>query len=159
MSSGLLIITAFVSLGYGLWSPLFGAISSRQITLLDAIVSVINSVLLVFIILELVETTDMKPGGRHGQRLVSKLLIIGILSSVRHWLQIGIGLPSIGPKTDHQVVMLDLRELGVNAGLVLVLAAGLVCVRFAFVEPRSSEGGSGRHSGDSPCNGHCRVRI
>jgi hypothetical protein len=49
--------------------------------MLDAIVSRINSAFLVFILLELVATTDVKAGGRHGQRPVGKPLI-GIQSSV-----------------------------------------------------------------------------
>jgi hypothetical protein len=91
------------------------------------VTTIINDVLLVFIILELVESAREQLSGdrRVSPQLVEKLLIIGVLASIRHILTVG---AELAVKSDPRLTRLWLLELGVNAVAVLVLIGGLVLV-------------------------------
>jgi hypothetical protein len=98
---------------------------------IEVIVSTINYVLLAFIVLELAETAREqlksldKRAGRFG--LVDNLLVIGILSSVRHMLTIGAEIAAPTASTINPTVRLE--ELAVNIVAVVVLIGGLSIVK------------------------------
>ena len=86
----------------------------------------INGVLFVIILMELLRTVLAHFEG--GGLQLQPFLIIGIISAVRHILTIGARLTLKGEGSDsafrHSQV-----ELGVEAGVVLALAIGLVLIR------------------------------
>jgi uncharacterized membrane protein (DUF373 family) len=89
------------------------------------ITNVINGVLLVIIITELLRTV-LAHFESEGYQL-QPFLIIGIISAVRHILTIGAELSAgsaEGPNFTHTQI-----ELGVSAGVALVLVTGLLLVR------------------------------
>ncbi len=114
---------------------------------------VVNEVLLVFIIVELVETAEhqIRVGLRESLQgdLVLKLLIIGILASVRHLLSVGAQLttgsentrPLFGARAaqalqqQKQATTQALQGIGVNAAVVLILVAGLILFARYFPQP------------------------
>jgi hypothetical protein len=123
-----LIAVAMATLAYGA-VPLYRlAIEHHGIAWL-VITGIINTVLLVFIILELVETAHEQLRPNKTERLscdlVRKLLIIGILSCIRHILTIGAGLTApTGIVDKHPSI--QLQELGINTVAVLILIIGLI---------------------------------
>jgi hypothetical protein len=118
-------------------------------TFQDVTTYVVNQVLLVFIIVELVETAEhqIRVGLRESLQqgeLVPKLLIIGILASIRHLLSVGADLTRASEQNvgslasrlhegsaqvaavQKQAVTQALQGIAVNAVVVLVLVAGLI---------------------------------
>jgi Short C-terminal domain/Phosphate-starvation-inducible E family len=113
----------------------YAVIDHRHGLFLELATTVINGILLVFIVLELIETaqTQLERGFRKRIQgdLVRKLLIIGILSAVRHILTIGADLSRTPPGNnakDAAQFTHSLQELGVDATVVLVLVLALVLV-------------------------------
>jgi hypothetical protein len=111
-----------------------------------ATAAVINEVLLIFIVAELVETAyyQVKEGlGRAlNWKLVEKLLIIALLSSIRHLLSVGAELSTDPNHLGHGDEFLRvLAGLGIIAGVVLVLVAGLIA--FGNLFPRDDKKGGG----------------
>jgi hypothetical protein len=113
----------------------YTVIDHRDGQFLDLATTVINGILLVFIVLELIETAQTQVARGFRKRiqgdLVRKLLIIGILSSVRHILTIGAELSTTPPgnkASDAARFTHSLQELGLDAAVVLVLVVGLILV-------------------------------
>lgn len=98
--------------------------------------SAINDALFVIILLELLRTVIAHFESAELQQ--EPFLIIGIISAVRHILTIGSRLTLVGEGTD-TAFMQSQVELGVEAGVVLASALGLLVVR-----ERHRESPSGR---------------
>jgi uncharacterized membrane protein (DUF373 family) len=119
----LLVVAAIV-----LWRTCFDLATSDQ-PFVTATTTALNGVLFTIIILEVLRTVveHLKRGGVQLQ----PFLIIGTISAVRSILAVGARLSLEG--TQHQpspsVVHMALLELGVNAAVVLSLAAAIVLVR------------------------------
>ncbi len=110
--------------------------------------AIINEILLIFIVLEIVETAYYQiemglkrgPGRALGRPLAKSLLVIGLLASIRHLLAVGIEL-SRHPFPTNEVVRGQptlndvLGALGVSGGLVIGLALVLVIV-VRFYRPK-----------------------
>ncbi len=108
---------------------------------------VISNVLLIFIVLELIEIAreqirsyqDNKRKGlfspRLGKTLLRMLLIVGVLSSVRHLLTVGAQLTT----STEPPRSIKLWELGVTAGAVLLLVGGLILVSSFYKDPPPQE--------------------
>jgi uncharacterized membrane protein (DUF373 family) len=84
----------------------------------------LNGVLFVVIVMEVLRTMVARYQGV-GFRL-QPFLVIAIISTVRHILTVGARLSLVGEDAPLQRTMI---ELGVNAGVVLVLALSLVLIR------------------------------
>ncbi len=117
--------------GYVFYNILHFALHHHGRHFQDVVADIINEILLVFIIVELVETAYHQVregiGGALGKKLVKKLLIIGLLSSVRHLLTIGAELSTNPNGTLHGQRLNDiLSALGVSAAIVIGLALVLV---------------------------------
>jgi len=110
----------------------------------------ISNVLLIFIVLELIEIAQHQIGRRGARRdkqesdvfspylgkvFLRMLLIVGVLSSVRHLLIIGAELTTSTRAPDSHT----LWELGVTAGVVLVLVGGLILVSSYYHDPSGEE--------------------
>jgi uncharacterized membrane protein (DUF373 family) len=95
----------------------------------SAATTAVNGVLFAIIVLEVMRTVvaHFQTGGLQLQ----PFLIIGIISAVREILTVGARLSLQGAQTEPaaQVVHDALLELGVNAAVVLGLAASLVLIR------------------------------
>jgi uncharacterized membrane protein (DUF373 family) len=90
------------------------------------VTSTINDVLFVIIVLELLRTVLDHFDSADLQ--LEPFLIIGIISAVRHILTIGARLTLVGEGTGPSFTRSQI-ELGVEAGVVLALAVGLLLVR------------------------------
>lgn len=103
-----------------------GDLFTNDSTFATRVTSAINDVLFVIIVLELFST--VMAHFESAELQLEPFLIIGIISAVRHILTIGARLTLVGEGTDsafnHSQV-----ELGVEAGVVLALAIGLLIVR------------------------------
>lgn len=99
---------------------------ARDVTVATRVTSAINDVLFVIILLELLRTVLAHFDSAELQ--LEPFLIIGIISAVRHILTIGARLTLVGEGTDTAFVHSQV-ELGVEAGVVLALALGLILVR------------------------------
>ncbi len=86
----------------------------------------INGVLFVIIVLELLKTVLAHFETSEFQ--LKPFLIIGMISAVRHILTIGARLTLVGEGTAEAFRRSQI-ELGVNSGVVLALAIGLLLVR------------------------------
>jgi uncharacterized membrane protein (DUF373 family) len=95
----------------------------------QAATTAVNGVLFAIIIMEVMRTV-MAHFDRGGLQL-QPFLIIGIISAVREILSVGahLSLSSSGHDGGASTTHLALLELGVNAGVVVGLAAALVLVR------------------------------
>jgi len=95
----------------------------------QAATTAVNGVLFAIIIMEVMRTV-MAHFDRGGLQL-QPFLIIGIISAVREILSVGahLSLDSTGRDGAASTVHLALLELGVNAGVVVGLAAALVLIR------------------------------
>ena len=91
----------------------------------ERVTSVVNGVLFVIIVMEILRTvvSHFEDAGLQ----LKPFLTIGIISAVRHILSVGARL-SLGSHEDKEAVRSSLFELGLNAGVVLVLILGLVLV-------------------------------
>ena len=90
----------------------------------------LNSTLLIFIVLELVQTVRQQIDAKErlSRNLVCNFLVIGVLSSVRHLLGVGAEMTLVVPKLDVQAAASAARqgqlvELCVTAVIVLVLVS------------------------------------
>lgn len=127
--------------------PFYYVIDRHDYDLLSISRVIINSVLLVFIVLELVEIAqeqlrahdsndrELPFNPRLGKKLIRMLLIVGVLSSVRHLVSTGLELTSPGSTGNS----LKLWELGITAGVVLALVGGLILVDRFYQDPPAKE--------------------
>jgi hypothetical protein len=133
--------------------PFYYVVDRGDYDLLNISRVIINSVLLIFIVLELVEIAreqinaqgsdgeDLPFNPRFGKDLIRMLLIVGVLSSVRHLVSIGLELASPGSTGSS----IKLWELGMTAGVVLTLVGGLILLDHFYEDPR--DGPSARAPG------------
>jgi uncharacterized membrane protein (DUF373 family) len=91
----------------------------------ERVTTAINDVLFVIILLELLRTVTAH--FETAELQLEPFLIIGIISAVRHILTIGARLTLAGEGTDKAFAHSQV-ELGVESGVVLALALGLVLV-------------------------------
>ena len=111
-----------------LWHAVYDLVTSRQ-AFVSAATTALNGVLFTIIILEVMRTVvaHLESGGVQLQ----PFLVIGTISAVRSILAVGARLSLQG--TEHEpapaVVHAALRELAVNAAVVVGLALALVLVR------------------------------
>jgi uncharacterized membrane protein (DUF373 family) len=141
---GAFIVLAFAIFVTGIIAVFF---SGTEPTLAKAVTTGLNNGLLIFIILELVETVRQQVRARERlyRDLVRNFLVIGIVSSVRHLLAVGAqitlgaAIPNFPSHTSLSPSALAnfstrsafafayrrslMLELGVSAGIVLVLVA------------------------------------
>jgi uncharacterized membrane protein (DUF373 family) len=110
--------------GYVLYTTAVDLFESG-VTFATRVTSAINDVLFVIILLELLRTVLAHFDSAELQ--LEPFLIIGIISAVRHILTIGARLTLVGEGTDTAFAHSQI-ELGVEAGVVLALALGLVLV-------------------------------
>ncbi|HKN91076.1 MAG TPA: phosphate-starvation-inducible PsiE family protein [Acidimicrobiia bacterium] len=96
------------------------------------ITAAINGVLFVIIVLELLRT--VLAHFETSELQLQPFLIIGVISSVRHILTIGARLTLQGEGTAEGFRHSQI-ELGVEAGVVLVLAVGLILIRRSSTTP------------------------
>lgn len=94
----------------------------------------INGVLFVIIVLELLRT--VLAHFETSELQLQPFLIIGVISSVRHVLTIGARLTLQGEGTEEAFRHSQI-ELGVEAGVVLALAIGLVLIRRSGSTPET----------------------
>jgi uncharacterized membrane protein (DUF373 family) len=90
----------------------------------QTITRAVNGVLFIVIVLELMRTVIARLEG--GGFQLQPFLVIGIISAVRHILTVGAQLSLTG---DNAPLTRTMTELGVNAGVVLVLTISLILVR------------------------------
>jgi uncharacterized membrane protein (DUF373 family) len=119
----LMIVAAVV-----LYRTTYDLITTKE-AFAQAATTAVNGVLFAIIIMEVMRTV-MAHFDRGGLQL-QPFLIIGIISAVREILSVGAHLSLSGSAHDSSVsaTHLALLELGVNAGVVVGLAAALVLVR------------------------------
>jgi uncharacterized membrane protein (DUF373 family) len=110
--------------GYVLYTTAVDLFESG-VTFASRVTSAINDVLFVIILLELLRT--VLAHFESAELQLEPFLIIGIISAVRHILTIGARLTLVGEGTDTAFAHSQV-ELGVEAGVVLALALGLVLV-------------------------------
>ena len=96
------------------------------------ITAAINGVLFVIIVLELLRT--VLAHFETSELQLQPFLIIGVISSVRHILTIGARLTLQGEGTAEGFRHSQI-ELGVEAGVVLALAVGLILIRRSSTTP------------------------
>jgi len=85
----------------------------------------VNDLLFVVIVMELLRTVVAHLDTDDFQ--LSSFLIVGIISAVRHVLEVGARLTLSAPATQTQFVRSQI-ELGVSAGVVLALALGFLLI-------------------------------
>lgn len=119
----LMIVAAIV-----LYRTTYDLITTKE-AFAQAATTAVNGVLFAIIIMEVMRTV-MAHFDRGGLQL-QPFLIIGIISAVREILSVGahLSLSSSGHDGSVSATHLALLELGVNAGVVVGLAAALVLVR------------------------------
>jgi uncharacterized membrane protein (DUF373 family) len=111
--------------GYVMYRTTVDLLSSHT-TFPSRVTSAINDVLFVIILLELLRTVVAHFDTAELQ--LEPFLIIGIISAVRHILTVGARLTLVGEGTNTTFAHSQV-ELGVEAGVVLALALGLLLVR------------------------------
>lgn len=99
---------------------------ANDVTVATRVTSAVNDILFVIILLELLRTVLAHFESPELQ--LEPFLIIGIISAVRHILTIGARLTLVGEGTDTAFVHSQV-ELGVEGGVVLALAVGLILIR------------------------------
>ena len=99
---------------------------AKDVTVATRVTSAVNDILFVIILLELLRTVLAHFESPELQ--LEPFLIIGIISAVRHILTIGARLTLVGEGTD-TAFMHSQIELGVEGGVVLALALGLILIR------------------------------
>jgi uncharacterized membrane protein (DUF373 family) len=102
---------------------LVAAPSSSRFTV-TTITRAVNSALFIVVVLELIRTIVARLEG--GGFQLQPFLVIGIISATRDILTVGAELSLVGEQTP---LVRTMTELGVNAGVVLVLSIALVLVR------------------------------
>ncbi|HWF71865.1 MAG TPA: phosphate-starvation-inducible PsiE family protein [Solirubrobacteraceae bacterium] len=119
----LLVVAAVV-----LWHSAYDLATSRQ-TFVTATTTAVNGVLFAIIILEVLRTVVEHL--KHGGLQLQPFLIIGTISAVRSILAVGarLSLEGTPQQPSRSTIHVALLELGVNAAVVLSLAAALVLVR------------------------------
>jgi uncharacterized membrane protein (DUF373 family) len=90
----------------------------------ETITRALNGVLFVLIVMEVLRTIVARLQG--GGFRLQPFLVIGIISAVRHILTVGAQLSLADQNTP---LVRTMVELGVNVGVVLVLAVSLVLIR------------------------------
>ena len=109
----------------GLYNTITGLIDSRGEAFATAVTAAVNGVLFVVIVLEIFRTlvSHLEGGGFQ----LRPFLIIGVISAVRHILLVGAtSLSNESTVFNHAEI-----ELGVNAGVALVLVIALVLLHRA----------------------------
>ena len=98
----------------------------KDVTFATRVTAAVNDILFVIILLELLRT--VLSHFESAQLQLEPFLIIGIISAVRHILTIGARLTLVGEGTDDTAFAHSQVELGVESGVVLALALGLLLV-------------------------------
>lgn len=111
-----------------LWHTVYELATSRQ-HFVTATTTAVNGVLFTIIILEVLRT--VLEHLKHGGVQLQPFLIIGTISAVRSILAVGarLSLEGTPQQPSRSTIHVALLELGVNAAVVLSLAAALVLVR------------------------------
>ena len=101
----------------------------------DGMLQAINDILFVVIILEIARTVIAR--FKNGFFQLSRFLIIGVIAAVRHILSVGSSLTLNTGKTTEEFQRAVI-ELGVNAGIVIILVIAIYVTRRS--EPRPRQG-------------------